>query len=50
MVVYLHISGIKLKFPGYAKTVSLGLLSDMDIGIAELEYIKDNFTSAILFS
>ena len=49
MVVYLHVSGIKLKIPGYAKTVSLGLLSDMDIGIAELEYIKGNWIARLLY-
>lgn len=49
MTVYFHTSGIKLKLPRYAKTISLGLLSDMDIGIAELEFIKESWVARLLY-
>ncbi len=49
MAVYLHVSGIKLQLPGYAKTMSFGLLCDMDIGIAELEFIKKSWTARLLY-
>jgi hypothetical protein len=49
MVVYLHSSGIKLKLPAYAKALSLGIINDMDIGIAELEYFQKSWTTKLLY-
>ncbi len=49
MVVYFHVGGIKLELPGYAKTLSLGLLTDMDIGIAEVEFTKGNWISRLIY-
>ena len=49
MTVYLHTGGIKLELPAYAKRITLGILSDMDIGIAELEFIKGNWITRLLY-
>ena len=49
MVVYLHSSGIKLELPGYAKAISLGMIHDMDIGIAEIEYIQRAWITKLLY-
>jgi len=49
MTVYLHTGGIKLELPKYAKRISLGILSDMDIGIAELEFIRMNWITRLVY-
>jgi len=49
MTVYLHTGGIKLELPAYAKRITLGILSDMDIGIAELEFTKGNWVARLLY-
>ena len=49
MTVYLHSSGIKLELPGYAKAISLGMINDMDIGIAEIEYAQKVWTTKLLY-
>ncbi len=49
MTVYLHTGGIKLELPKYAKRLSLGILDDMDIGIAELEYVKMNWVTRLVY-
>ena len=49
MTVYFHTGGIKLKLPRYAKTFSIGILSDMDIGIAELEFINENWIARLIY-
>ncbi len=49
MTVYLHSGGIKLELPKYAKRISLGILNDMDIGIAELEFIRMNWITRLLY-
>ena len=49
MTVYLHTGGIKLELPTYAKRVTLGLLHDMDVGIAELEFIKESWVARLLY-
>jgi hypothetical protein len=49
MVVYMHTMGIKLKLPLYAKALTLGLISDMDVGFAELERGPDNWTAILLY-
>jgi len=49
ITVYLHTAGIRLELPGYAKTISLGFISDMDIGIAELENCDDTWVTRLLY-
>ena len=49
MTVYFHTGGIKLELPKYAKRISLGILSDMDIGIAELEFIGMNWVTRLVY-
>jgi hypothetical protein len=49
MVVYLHTGGIKLELPGYAKKLSLGVIGDMDIGFAELEYMYNTWNARLLY-
>lgn len=49
MTVYLHTGGIKLELPRYAKTISLGIIGDMDIGIAVLEFLKENWITRLLY-
>ncbi len=49
MTIYLHTGGIKLELPKYAKRITLGILSDMDIGIAELEFIKGTWITRLLY-
>ena len=49
MTVYLHTGGIKLELPRYAKRISLGILQDMDIGIAQLEFVNFNWVTRLLY-
>jgi hypothetical protein len=49
MVVYMHTMGVKLNLPLYAKALTLGLISDMDIGFAELERAPDSWTAILLY-
>jgi hypothetical protein len=49
MIVYIHTGGIKLELPSYSKTLSLGMIGDMDIGMAELEYGRDGWTARLLY-
>ena len=49
MTVYFHTGGIKLELPSYSKALSLGIIGDMDIGIAELEYGRGGWTARLLY-
>jgi hypothetical protein len=50
MVVYMHTSGIRLELPTYAKALTFGLISDMDIGFAELFRGENGWTAALLYT
>ena len=49
MVVYVHTGGIRLNLPRYAKTLTLGMVGDMDIGFAELEYTSKEYVARLLY-
>jgi hypothetical protein len=42
--------GVRLELPSYAKILSLGILSDMDIGYAELIPSESSFEARLLYA
>jgi hypothetical protein len=50
MKVTVFSPGVKLELPGYAKTLSFGLITDMDISYAELVPADNAFEARLLYS